>query len=50
MRVHQILLVQEITLLEGIVLKDIPGGRYFLNAAPLNLGGRGRCALPCLFD
>ena len=39
MQVHLILLKQNIVLLEGIVLKDIPQGRYFLSAAPLNLGG-----------
>ena len=39
MQVHLILLGAEVLLLEGIVLKDIPEGRYFLNAAPLNLGG-----------
>ena len=39
MQVHLILLRQEIALLEGIVLNDIPEGRYFLSAAPLNLGG-----------
>lgn len=39
MQVHKILLGQEIALLEGIVLTDIPEGRYFLSAAPLNLGG-----------
>ena len=39
MKVHQILLGKEIVLLEGIVLTDIPEGRYFLNAAPLNTGG-----------
>ena len=39
MQVHLILLRQNIVLLEGIVLKDIPEGRYFLSAAPLNLGG-----------
>ena len=38
-QVHLILLKQEIVLLEGIVLKDVPEGRYFLSAAPLNLGG-----------
>ena len=37
--VHKILLGAKIALLEGIVLKDVPEGRYFLNAAPLNLGG-----------
>lgn len=39
MQVHLILLRQEVVLLEGIVLKNIAEGRYFLNAAPLNLGG-----------
>jgi len=39
MQVHLILLRQEIALLEGIVLKDVPEGRYFLSAAPLNLAG-----------
>lgn len=39
MQVHMILLKQEIALLEGIILNDIPEGRYFLSAAPLNLGG-----------
>ena len=37
--VHRILLGAEVVLLEGIVLKDVPEGRYFLSAAPLNLGG-----------
>ena len=39
MQVHLILLKRGIALLEGIVLKDIPEGRYFLSAAPLNLAG-----------
>ena len=39
MQVHLILLRREIALLEGIVLKEVPEGRYFLSAAPLNLGG-----------
>lgn len=39
MQVHTILLTEEIALLEGIVLTNIPEGRYFLSAAPLNLGG-----------
>lgn len=39
MEVHLILLDKGIVLLEGIVLKDVPEGRYFLNAAPLNLAG-----------
>ncbi len=37
--VHLILLGAEVTLLEGIVLAGVPEGRYFLSAAPLNLGG-----------
>lgn len=39
MQVHRILLRQGIALLEGIVLENIPEGRYFLSAAPLNLAG-----------
>ena len=39
MEVHKILLEKNIALLEGIVLKDIPQGNYFLSAAPLNLAG-----------
>lgn len=39
MQVHLILLGREIALLEGIVLKDVPEGHYFLSAAPLNLAG-----------
>ena len=39
MQVHLILLRREIALLEGVVLQDVPEGRYFLSAAPLNLGG-----------
>lgn len=39
MQVHKIFLKQEIALLEGIVLTDVPEGRYFLSAAPLNLAG-----------
>lgn len=39
MEVHLILLRRDIALLEGIVLKDVPEGRYFLSAAPLNLAG-----------
>lgn len=37
--VHQILLGAGVVLLEGAVLKDAAPGRYFLSAAPLNLGG-----------
>ena len=39
MPVHLCLLEKEIVLLEGIVLTDVPEGRYLLNAAPLNLSG-----------
>ena len=39
MAVHKILLGKGIALLEGIVLTDIPEGRYFLSAPPLNLAG-----------
>ena len=45
MEVHKILLGHEIVLLEGIVLNDVPEGKYLLCAAPLNLG---RCdGAPC---
>ena len=37
--VHLILLGAEVVLLEGIVLKNVTEGKYFLSAAPLNLGG-----------
>ena len=39
MEVHLILLVAGIVLLEGIVLADVPEGKYLLSAAPLNLAG-----------
>ena len=39
MEVHKILLGANVVLLEGIVLKDVDEGKYFLSAAPLNLGG-----------
>ena len=39
MQVHKILLSRNIALLEGVVLQDVPEGRYFLSAAPLNLAG-----------
>lgn len=39
MEVHLTLLKRQIALLEGIVLTDVPEGRYFLSAAPLNLAG-----------
>ena len=37
MQVHLILLGKNVALLEGVVLQNVPEGRYFLNAAPLNL-------------
>ena len=39
MAVHKILLHRDTVLLEGVVLTNIPEGRYLLNAAPLNLAG-----------
>jgi len=39
MQVHLILLGKATALLEGIVLRDISEGHYFLSAAPLNLAG-----------
>ena len=39
MQVHLILLGSRVALLEGIRLEGIAEGRYFLSAAPLNLGG-----------
>ena len=39
MEVHKILLGKNVALLEGVVLKDVQEGRYFLSAAPLNLAG-----------
>jgi len=39
MQVHLILLGKECVLLEGVVLDGVEEGRYFLSAAPLNLGG-----------
>ena len=39
MAVHLILLGAEVVLLEGIVLKNVPEGKYLLSAAPLNLAG-----------
>ena len=37
--IHRILLGAGIVLLEGIVLHGVQEGRYFISAAPLNLGG-----------
>ena len=39
MEVHLILLGAQIVLLEGVVLKNIAEGVYFLSAVPLNLAG-----------
>ena len=39
MEVHLILLKEEIVLLEGIRLENVPVGVYLLHAIPLNLGG-----------
>ncbi len=39
MEVHKILLGADVALLEGVVLSAVEEGRYFLSAAPLNLGG-----------
>lgn len=51
MQVHLILLGKGIALLEGIVLDDIPEGRYFLSAAPLNLAGSdGAPCRACLIE
>ena len=37
--VHQLLLGKDVVLLEGIRLSHVPEGVYFLNAAPICLGG-----------
>ena len=37
MEVHKILLGAEVVLLEGVVLSNVPEGKYLLCAAPLNL-------------
>ena len=39
MEIHLILLGANVTLLEGVRLREVPEGVYFLNAAPLNLSG-----------
>ena len=39
MEVHKILLGAGIVLLEGVVLKNVPTGKYLLSAAPLNIAG-----------
>lgn len=37
--VHYLLLDAEVVLLEGLNLSRVPSGKFFLSAAPLNLGG-----------
>ena len=37
--VHVMLLQQEVVLLEGLKLKEVEEGEYFLSAAPVKLGG-----------
>lgn len=39
MAVHRTLLSQDVVLLEGLVLKNVPQGRYYLSAQPLNIAG-----------
>lgn len=39
MAVHLALLGRGVALLEGVVLRGVPEGRYFLSAAPLKLAG-----------
>ena len=39
MQVHLTLLWEEVILLEGIRLSSVSNGVYFLNAAPISLGG-----------
>lgn len=39
MEIHRTLLGAGMVLLEGVVLTDVPEGRYLLSAAPLNLAG-----------
>ena len=39
MQVHLILLSAGVVLLEGVRLREVPEGAYFLSAAPLNLSG-----------
>ena len=37
--VHKLLLEKDIVILEGIVLKDVPEGNYYVIALPLKFGG-----------
>jgi len=45
MAVHRILLSAEVALLEGLVLQNVPAGRYHLAAAPLLI--KGADGAPC---
>lgn len=36
---HQVLLARDLSVLEGLVLKDVPEGNYFLVALPLAIAG-----------
>ncbi len=48
---HIALLSREIAILEGLVLKEVPEGDYFLSAAPIKLGGcDGAPCRPLLFS
>ena len=51
MQVHLILLTRGIALLEGVILTDIPEGKYILSAPPLNLSGAdGAPCRACLME
>ncbi|MDO4622901.1 MAG: cyclase family protein [Eubacteriales bacterium] len=39
MAVHKVLLGAKIVIVEGLCLSEVEAGTYFLNAAPINLGG-----------
>ena len=50
-KVHKILLGQGVALLEGIILTDVPEGRYLLSAAPMKLAGAdGAPCRACLIE
>jgi arylformamidase len=38
-QVHRVLLENNIVILEGLVLKDVPEGNYYLVSLPLKFGG-----------
>ena len=51
MQVHLILLTRGIALLEGVILTNIPEGKYILSAPPLNLSGAdGAPCRACLME